>query len=185
MIGFEVDFGLRQLTRSLSLDQWVLRATMAGATVICMVATMQASSSGGGAFWLVLVSFCGFWAVVSPDTAGPWTLIATLVLWWWASVDDPMSGWVLVLALGVLTIHAAAALVCTGPPSVSFGRETLARWGSAVAAIAGVTLLLGLVLHIIDDADAQASTMRLALALVVVALLAWWLRRLTLHENRD
>ena len=63
--------------------------------------------------------------------------------------------------------------------------NTLVRWGIAVGSVAAGTTLCWLVFLIADDADLPVSTVRLLLALVVVAVFAWWIRRLSLDDSRD
>jgi len=61
----------------------------------------------------------------------------------------------------------------------------LVRWGIAFGSVAAGTALLWLVFLGLDAVDLSASTARLVLALLVVALFAWWIRRLSLDDSRD
>jgi hypothetical protein len=185
MIGFVQDLGILRLFRAMSAAQWTLRSALLSAAATCLVATDQASPDGVGWFWVFVVMLAGASTFFVPDSSGAAVTIAALVVSWWTQVDEPVPGWLLVFAVGVFVIHSAAALASAGPPTAPMRGEVLRRWSMATALVAFAGVAAWSLFTVLSDVSLRASTVRLVVALVAVALLAWWIRVLSLGDSTD
>lgn len=84
--------------------------------------------------------------------------LAIVVLLWLMARPNAVSPWSLVLALLMLTAHAAVALRSSVPPGAPLDRGVVLRWvgrGLAVTGITGLVYLVGLAVHQLNRGDNQ------------------------------
>jgi hypothetical protein len=167
-----------------STAQWTLRAGQVASTVVALVA-VGAAGSGLPGLWVVVTLAISAWAFFSPDSTAPAVLIVLLVVAWWIRVDDPVSGWLLVFAVTCFLIHTVTAMAAAGPPTAHYGREAVTRWSVAFSAVLAGIVAMWLALMLLSDAKVAASSWRLVVALLAVALLAGWLRLRSIGDPDD
>lgn len=114
------------------------------------------------------------------DSAGALAGLGIVALLWVSSTPRTLTPWCLVLALLMLTTHAAVALRTTAPPGARFGSTVLLRWLGRCVAAMGVTGLAYLVAVALDELHRGGSQVVVAVALVLLGALVLLLRRETM-----
>lgn len=126
-----------------SPSQQVLRATIAVVSVGLAVLTVLVGPLASVVAGLVLVALTPF-VVLDPGSRLTALLIVLHGLHWLMSnpVPDGPRDWALtlVMAVGLLTIHLAAALACALPAAAPVPRASLERWGRRAVVVVGLSV---------------------------------------------
>jgi hypothetical protein len=160
-------------------QQWALRAVSVAAAVGATVATALVSGRWWG-FGLFIVVVLSIASALRPDLHTG-TLIVVVLWWTWiGTVQDVLTPWVLVVAVGVLVYHATTALMATVPPAATIPRDALLRWAARTAVVALATVLVWLVAVAFDSQAWRGNALLTGAALVVLVAGAATVRRRSL-----
>ncbi len=158
-----------------SAQQWVIRLLSIAAALGAMAAAGVASD-GGWPFGLVLVGALAAASAVRPDTHAGLLVVAVVSWHWMATVDGVVSAWLPVAAVSLLVFHTATALAASVPNGGVVPTIVVARWAWRAAMVAvGVVALWALVV-VFDGRDAAGNGALTAVALVIVAATAAFVR---------
>lgn len=150
-------------------ERWLLR-TAAAAAVFAVALAVEGGIGGSSPWFVALVGLIGLASVVGPDSHMA-SIVIVLVAWrWLATVDDPLSWRVIVVAVGLHVHHAALAMLAAVPESAAIPASVLARWSfrSAVAIAAAVAVWVLVI--VLDDRSFGGSAVLTAASLVIVAV---------------
>lgn len=117
------------------------------------------------------------------DSVGALAGLGLVVLLWVVSTPRTLTPWSVVLAVLMLTTHAAVALRSSAPPGARLGSTVLLRWLRRWAAVMGVTGLAYLLALALDKLHHGGSQVVVGLALGLLGVLVLLLRRETLREG--
>ena len=123
--------------RSASRDHLRVRlVSLAGALLF----TLAFALAGGGnpAAWALLTVF-GALVVLQPHTLMPGLFLVFAVASWWAGVDGAWHWALLPAALGLLLVHAGAALAAAVPAQAPLPLSVQRRWAVRTGVVAAVT----------------------------------------------
>lgn len=124
--------------RSASRDHLLVRLTsLAGALLFTV--SLALAGAGNPAAWALLTVF-GALVVLQPHTLMPGLFLVFAVASWWAGVDTPWHWALLPAALGLLLVHAGAALAASVPAQAPLPRSLLRRWAVRTAAVVALTV---------------------------------------------
>ena len=165
------------------------RTWRAGALGAVLGADLLVVLVGGSAvpsfvpFLLVALAGATLWALARPSGWGPLALLLVQVLGLGVSTADPRTviAWVLTAAsaAAVLVTHLALTLLASWPRRVDLPRETARRWVLQTAALVWVAIAAaGVGIASTTTPQGWAPWVG-ALALGLVAVLAWQLRAAT------
>ena len=120
---------------------------------------------------VVLVVGLAIGAAASPDSHTA-LAVEVLVVWHWlASIDDPMTPWVIPMTWCLLVFHAVVALMAVTPITADVDRAILVRWAGRTALVAlGVGAMWSLVVAM-HERDAAGSAALTVLGLVTFTVL--------------
>ena len=118
------------------------------------------------------------------DAANALVSMGIVALLWAASAPPPLSPWSLVLALLLLTTHAAVALRSTAPPGAALDGVLLVRWFARCAVVSAITGAAFVVALALDHLHHGGSQVLVTGALVLLGGLVLLLRHETLRQGR-
>jgi hypothetical protein len=153
-----------------SRQRWILIAGSVVAATAATTFTALAAGNQTGAI-VVLVVGLAIGAAASPDSHTA-LVVEVLVVWHWlASIDDPMTAWVIPMTWCLLVFHTVIALMAVTPITADVDRTTLVRWAGRTACVAlGVSAMWALAVAM-DERDAAGSTALTVLGLVALTVL--------------
>lgn len=162
-----------------SRSQRVLRAVIAVVSVGLALLTVAVGPLGSVVAALVLVALTPF-VVLDPGSRRTALLLALHAVHWLMSNTVPagLRDWALtaVVALGLLTIHLAAALASALPPAAPVPRASVMRWSRRGLTVVGLSVpvwvLLASQTAARPDGDSVATYAALA-ALAALGLALW------------
>lgn len=117
------------------------------------------------------------------DSMGALAALGIVTLLWVSSTPRDLTAWSLVLALLMMTIHAAVALRSTAPPGAALGSTVLLRWLGRFAVVMGVTGLAYVLALGLDHLHGGGNQIVVAAALAFLGGLVLLLRHETLGEG--
>ncbi|MGI8701965.1 MAG: hypothetical protein ACR2JU_12310 [Nocardioidaceae bacterium] len=143
-----------------------------------------AAVAGSVALWMgVAVFLAAGLAYREPDSGrGAFALGLAAAVWVFAG-PEALSAWSLVVALLLLTSHAALALRATAAPATDFGGEVLRRWGLRSTAVAAVTAVGYVVAAAVGSLPRSSTGAAVAVGLVLLAGLVVLLRHETVKAS--
>lgn len=121
--------------------------------------------------------------VAGRDSVGALAGLGVVALLWVSSTPRTLGPWSLVLALLMLTTHAAIALRGTAPPGAVLGTTVLLRWIGRCSLVMGVTGLAYLLAQALDTLHHGGSRVVVAVALGLLGGVVLLLRRETLGDG--
>ncbi|RYP82484.1 hypothetical protein EKO23_21660 [Nocardioides guangzhouensis] len=130
--------------------QWALRAVMALAPLLAVVASVPAGASLRGWFLVLLVVLGAVYALFPASLAGIGVLALPLA-WWVAVPDDPLHPMSMVAAAALLVAHVAGLVAGLGPDRLPVDPALLWRWVGRSALVLSAAPVVWLV------ADAMAE----------------------------
>ena len=168
--GSEIASFLNGLNR-LSGQQWALRAVVAVAPFVALSATHQAGAPWRP--WLAaLLLGVTLLSALLPDSHAPLAVLLLTGVHWVLTVDENLSGWLLVATIALLGFHVACLLAAYGgPPSVVLDPVLLRRWSVRTGLAAAAGTLVWLAAWVAERLEPAGSGWLLAAALLV--LLGW------------
>jgi hypothetical protein len=167
-----VPFVVRDLIdwlRDLGPHQLLVRSLLVGGGVLTVVATEAAGEWSWVAPTITLAVVA--WAAIVPDSGRPLAALLVMVGGWVLSVDDSTGPWSLLAALGLLTVHSAAAWAAETPDGGRVGWATRARWGQWAAIVASLTVAVWGLTEWLSTADAPGRAILAGSALIGVMAL--------------
>ena len=153
-----------------SRQRWVLIAmSVVAATAATMFTALAAGNQTGAIVVLVVGLAIGAAASADSHTA---LAVEVLVVWHWlASIDDPMTAWVIPMTWCLLVFHTVIALMAVTTITADIDRAILVRWAGRTALVAfGVGAMWSLVVAM-DARDAAGSTALTVVGLVTLTVL--------------
>ena len=167
--GSEIASFLDGLNR-LSGQQWALRALVLVAPLVALFATHQAGAPWRP--WLAaLLLGVTLLSALLPDSHAPLAVLLLTGVHWVLTVDENLSGWLLVATIALLGFHVACLLAAYGPPSVVLDSVLLRRWSVRTGLAAAAGALVWLAAWGAERLSPPGSGWLLAAALLV--LLGW------------
>lgn len=148
---------------------------LAGAVLFML--SLVVAGGGGLTAWIGIV-LLGALVVFQPTTLMPHVFALFAIGSWWAGVPGPWHWALLPAALGLLLVHAGAALASSMPPQATVPRSVRDLWAWRVAVVATGTvlvwLLAGLLVGIASPAGgAVPGILALAVLAVVLGYVVW------------
>lgn len=169
---------LDELSR-LNHQQWLLRATVPGATA-AMLLTQAAAGPDPRPWFVLLATALALAVAAGPGSSTGLVLVLLLGGRWLVSVPEQLTGWLILAAASLAAIHVAATLAAYGPPSLVLDRILLRVWGRRCVLLAAATVLMWTVARLASGSDLPAGGWLLGVALLLVVAWAGFLhRRLT------
>lgn len=156
----------RQL--AVSAERWWLR-TAAFASVIAVAFAVERDIGGVSSWFIVVVGLIGMASVLGPDSQMS-SLVILIVVWrWMATVDDPISWPVIVVAIGLHVYHSTLALLAAVPDSATIPHSVIARWMMRSAYAVGAGAATWLLTIVLDGRSFGGSAFLTAASLAIVA----------------
>lgn len=102
--------------------------------------TLAYAAAGGGSplAWGAM-AVLGLLVVLQPHTLMPAVFLGFALASWWAGVQGPWHWALLPAALGLLLVHAGAALAASVPAQAGVPATVLRRWASRTGVVAALT----------------------------------------------
>lgn len=149
-----------------------LRLVMLLAPTSAVLASSAAGESAPPSVVVIVVGLSVAFAIAPDSGAGLLALGAVAV--WWAKVDDPLHGSVLVAAALVLLAHLAGLLAAYGPGDVPLDVGLGTRWAGRGALVLVAAPVVWVIARAADGATAQAALWQagLLVATLLVAVVA-------------
>lgn len=156
----------RQL--AVSAERWWLRAA-AYASVIAVALAVERDIGGVSSWFVAVVGVIGLASVLGPDSQMS-SLVILIVVWrWMATVDDPISWPVIVVAIGLHVYHSTLALLAAVPESAPIPHSVIARWIRRSAYAVGAAAATWLLTIVLDGRSFGGSAFLTAASLAIVA----------------
>ena len=120
---------------------------------------------------------------ITPDSHLGLLVLVLLAVHWLAVVDDPGTGWAVMMAVALLMFHVSLAAATVAPPAARWTSAMHRRWGvrtAVVVATAGGTWITA---RGFAAADATGSAPLLGAALVALVIAGLWVRARSLPSR--
>jgi hypothetical protein len=111
-------------------------------------------------------------SIARPDSGAPLATIATLVGMWMLEVRPVAVGWSIVLGLGVLVVHVAAARASAMGNGARLRGDVARRWLVQTVVVAAVTTTVWAFVVLLSQASLRGGLAVTSIALVAVAAFA-------------
>ncbi|MGI8577850.1 MAG: hypothetical protein ACR2KG_08000 [Nocardioidaceae bacterium] len=177
-------WSLYDWTRDLSSSQRILRGLMIVSSLFSLASVRLAGFQLGFGPAAVVIALTVL-VIFRSQSHASLALIAAIAWTWYRSVGDPTTPWVLVVALGVLVIHASCALAATAPTSAGFEAASWLAWARSAAAVAAATVAVWLLSVGLRQVHSQVGVALVVVTLLSVAALALALRGHNLAAESD
>lgn len=119
---------------------------LAGAALFMLA--MAVAGGGGPTAWIGLVVL-GALVVYQPTTLMPTIFALFAIASWWAGVEGPWHWALLPAALGLLLVHAGAALSSSMPPQASVPSSVVGLWAWRTLLVGALTAMTWLIAALI------------------------------------
>jgi len=113
---------------------------------------------------------------VLPDSHTGSLVVVIVGIEWWATVDDPVSPWLLAAALALTVFHVSMAAATVAPPAARWTPAMSRRWLRRTAVVGAATCVMWAAVAVIGDHRVAGNSLLLAAALVALAFAALWAR---------
>lgn len=156
-----------------------------GLVLLGPLVTLAATMAARGTFQpvaLVVVTALASGAAASTDSHVGLLVVLVLGLHWVQTVNDPVTPWVLLAALGLTVFHTASAALTVGPPAARW-TAAMARRGARRGAIAwSAAAVTWLAVVGFERLEPAGRAVWLVVALAGATALASWLRSRSLRR---
>ena len=149
-------------------ERWALRAIAFGGSLLAIFAAERAAGSTSPAV-VFLVGLIALLATFRPDSHVSSVAIALLAWRWLAGADDPLGWPVLVVAVGLLAMHAALALMAATPERARLPRSVAIRWAVRCVWVVSATAASWVFVLALDARSLGGSVVMNAAAIAAVA----------------
>jgi len=113
---------------------------------------------------------------VLPDSHTGSLVVVIVGIEWWATVDDPVSPWLLAAALALTVFHVSMAAATVAPTAARWTPAMSRRWLRRTAVVGAATCVMWAAVAVIGDHRFPGNSLLLAAALVALAVAALWAR---------
>jgi len=113
---------------------------------------------------------------VLPDSHTGSLVVVIVGIEWWATVDDPVSPWLLAAALALTVFHVSMAAATVAPPAARWTPAMSRRWLRRSAVVGAATFVGWAGVALIGDHRVHGNSLLLAAALVTLACAVMWAR---------
>lgn len=158
------------------------RGDAAGLVVRAMVLTLPAlavaatwAAAGRGRPFVVLFAVgLGALCARHPDRHAGLVVVATVGIDWWATVDDPVTPWSLVVAALLALFHAASAAAGVAPREATWTRAMGRRWLGRTGVLLVATAATWGAVAALDGRAGRGRPLVLVAALALITAAALW-----------
>lgn len=152
------------------------------------MASFALAGGGGPVSWTGLVVM-GALVAFQPTTLMPVVFVIFAIGSWWGEVAGPWHWALLPAAVGLLLVHASAALAASVPPQAPVPASVVRLYAARVGLVVGLTALAWLLAALLAGVSTTAGGALpgiVGLALLVAALVAYlWPRRSPTRTDAD
>lgn len=160
----------------LDRQQWLLRAVVPVATALTVLVHVAAGAALRPTFPTLALAL-SLLVVLLPDSAAGLVLVVVLAGHWLLAVPQQAGPWLLVAALLLALVHVAATLAAYGPPGLVLDRVLLALWPRRFALVAGTTTATWLLVLPLAGHDLPGGAWVFGCGLGVLGAWAFYLDR--------
>lgn len=138
------------------------------------VAATWAAAGRGRPFVVLFALGLGVLCARHPDRHAGLVVVATVGIDWWATVDDPVTPWSLVVAALLAVFHAASAAAGVAPPKATWTRAMGRRWLRRTGVLLVAAACAWGVVAALDGRAGRGRSLVLVASLAIIAAAALW-----------